>query len=147
MDRGRPGTKRHQAVDKNGLPLATVLWGTNVADGQKMLAVVDAIAFVRGKPGRPRHRPDKVHADKAYDAKTLRRGLRERGIKPRIARRGVESSQKLGRFRWVVERTFSWQQGARRLRVRDERRDDIYLALVKIENALVCWGRINHHFC
>jgi len=40
----------------------------------------------------------------------------------------------------VVERTFSWQQGARRLRVRGERRDDIYEAFVKIKNTLVCWG-------
>jgi len=147
VDRGRAGTKRHQAVDRNGLPLATVLSGANVPDGKKLLATVDAIPFVRGKRGRPRHRPEKVHADKAYDDKKLRRGLRERRIVPRIARRGIESGEKLGRFRWVAERTFSWQQGARRLRVRDERRDDIYEAFVKIENALVCWGRLNGHFC
>ena len=109
MDRGRAGTKRHQAVDKNGLPLATGLSGANVPDGQKLLAVVDAIPFVRGKRGRPRHHPEKVHADKAYDDKKLRHGLRKRGIEPRIARRGMESAEKLGRFRWVAERTFSWQ--------------------------------------
>ena len=147
MDRGRAGTKRHQVVDRNGLPLAALLTGANVPDGQKLLAVVDAIPPVRGKRGRPRHRPTKVHADKAYDDKKLRRGLRKRGIIPRIARRGVESGEKLGRFRWVAERTFGWQQGARRLRIRDERRDDIYEAFVKIENALICWGRLNDHFC
>lgn len=147
MDRGRAGTKRHQAVDRNGLPLATVLSGANVPDGKKLLATVDAIPFVRGKRGRPRHRPEKVHADKAYDDKKLRRGLRKRRIVPRIARRGIESGEKLGRDRWVAERTFSWQQGARRLRVRDERRDDIYEAFVKIENALLCWGRLNGHYC
>ncbi len=147
MDRGRAGTKRHQAVDRNGLPLATVLSGAHVPDGKRLLATVDAIPSVRGKRGRPRHRPEKVHADKAYDDKKLRRGLRARGIVPRIARRGIESGEKLGRYRWVAERTFSWQQGARRLRVRDERRDDIYEAFVKIENALVCWGRLNGHFC
>jgi hypothetical protein len=48
----------------------------------------------------------------------------------------------LGRYRWAAEPTFSWQQRARRLRVRDERRDDIYQAVVHIENALLCWGRI-----
>ena len=129
------------------MPLAGLLSGANVADGKRLLAVVDAIPFVRGKRGRPRHRPEKVHADKAYDDKKLRRGLRTRGIVPRLARRGVESSEKLGRYRWSVERTFSWQQGARRLRVRDERRDDIYEAFVKIENAMICWGRLNNHFC
>jgi len=140
-------TKRHQVVDRNGLPLATVLSGANVADGKRLLAVVDAIPFVRGKRGRPRHRPEKVHADKAYDDRKLRRGLRRRGIGPRIACRSLDSSQTLGRHRWVAERTFSWQQAARRLRVRDERRDDIYEAFVMIENALICWGRINDHFC
>jgi hypothetical protein len=83
----------------------------------------------------------------AYDDAKLRQGLRDRGILPRLARRGVESSERLGRFRWVAERTFSWQQGARRLRVRDERRDDIYQAFVQIENAIIAWGRLNGRFC
>jgi len=147
VDRGRPGTKRNQAVDRNGLPLATVLSGANVPDGKRLLATVDAIPPVRGKRGRPRRRPDKLHADKAYDDQKLRQGLRKRGIVPRLARRGVESGQKLGRYRWVAERTFSWQQGARRLRLRDERRDDIYEAFTRIENAMICWGRLNGHFC
>ncbi len=134
-------------MDKNGLPLATRLSGANVPDGKELLATVDAIPPVRGKRGRPRRRPEKLHADKAYDDKKLRRGLRERGITPRLARRGIESGEKLGRFRWVAERTFSWLQNARRLRVRDERRDDVYEAFVHIENALVCWGRLNGHFC
>jgi hypothetical protein len=134
-------------VDKNGLPLATLLSGANVPDGKMLLAVVDVIPAVRGKRGRPRRRPDKVHADKAYDDRKLRKGLRRRGIIARLARRGIDSSERLGRFRWVAERTFSWQQGARRLRIRDERRDDIYEAFVQIENAMICWGRLNNHFC
>jgi hypothetical protein len=60
--------------------------------------------------------------------------------------RTVESSERLGRFRWVAEWTFSLQQGARRLRVRDERRDDIYRAFVQIENAMISWGRLNGHY-
>lgn len=147
MDRSRLGTKRHLAVDRRGLPLVTTLSGANVPEGKRLLATVDAIPPVRGKRGRPRRRPKKLHADKAYDDKTLRRGLRERGITPRIARRGVESKERLGRHRWVAERTVSWQQGARKLRIRDERRDDIYEALVKIKDAMICWGRLNGHYC
>ncbi len=75
--------------------------------------------------GRPRKRPQKLHADKAYDAKKCREVLRKRGIKARIARRGKESSEKLGRYRWVVERTLSWLNRYRRLNVRYERRADI----------------------
>jgi transposase len=134
------------AVDRNGLPLATRLSGANKPDGKMLLATVDAIPPVRGKPGHPRHRPAKLHADKAYDDQALRRGLRQRGITPRIARRGVESKERLGRWRWVAERTVSWQQGARRLRVRDERRDDIYEAWTQLANAMICWGRLNGHY-
>lgn len=54
--------------------------------------------------------------------------LRRPGIKARIARRGVDNSQRLGHHRWVVERTFAWLNRFRRLRVRYERRDDIPLA-------------------
>ena len=116
-------------------------------DGKQMLEAVDAVGPVRGGRGRPRKRPQKLHADKAYDDRKLRQGLRRRGITPRIARRGVESSMRLGRHRWVVERTISWQQGFRRLRVRDEKRDDIHEALVHLANAMICWGRLNDHFC
>jgi transposase len=119
-------------VDRHGLPLSVTLSGANVPDGKRMLEVVDALAPVRGKRGRPRRRPEKLHADKAYDDGALRRGLRQRGITPRIARRGIESSVGLGRHRWVAERTISWQQGFRRLRVRDEKRDDIHEALVHL---------------
>ena len=134
-------------VDRTGIPLAVTLSGANVPDGKKMLETVDAVAPVRGGRGRPRRRPAKLHADKAYDSGPLRAELRQRGITPRIARRGVESSTRLGRHRWVVERTISWQQGFRRLRVRDEKRDDIHEALVHLANAMICWGRLNDHFC
>jgi transposase len=134
-------------VDRKGLPLAVTLSGANVPDGKKMQEAVDAVGPVRGGRGRPRQRPEKLHADKAYDDQKLRQGLRERGITPRLARRGVESSVRLGRYRWVVERTISWQQGFRRLRVRDEKRDDIHEALVHLANAMICWGRLNDHFC
>jgi len=54
--------------------------------------------------------------------------LRKRGITPRIARRGIESSEKLGRYRWIVERTLSWMNRNRSLKVRYERREDIHQA-------------------
>ncbi len=134
-------------VDRRGIPLAVTLSGANTHDGKRMLETVDAVGPIRGKRGRPRKRPAKLHADKAYDDGALRAALRKRGITPRIARRGVESSVRLGRYRWVVERTISWQQGFRRLRVRDEKRDDIHEALVYLANAMICWGRLNGHFC
>jgi IS5 family transposase len=67
-----------------------------------MAPTLDAIPPVRN--GR-RRQPDKLHADKAYDARPRRHECRARGTVPRIARRGIDSSASLGRHRWVVERT------------------------------------------
>jgi IS5 family transposase len=76
---------------------------------------------------------------KAYDFPRCRKALRKRSITPRIARRGIESSEKLGRYRWVVERTLSWLNRFRRLKVRYERRDDVHQAFLDLGCALICW--------
>lgn len=83
-------------------------WAQNVLGelASKMFErCVDAIPTIAGLGGRPRKRPSKLQADKGYDYKRCRAHLRQRGIASRIARRGVESSERLGKHRWVVERT------------------------------------------
>jgi len=94
-DRGKSGTKRHVVVDRQGIPLAITLSAANVHDSRMMLETVDAIEPIKGRRGRPRKRPAKLHADKAYDSQLLRQELRQRGITPRIARRGIESRARL----------------------------------------------------
>jgi transposase len=113
-----------------------------------MLApTLDAIPPLRsGRRGRPRHRPDKLHADKAYDAIPRRHECRARGIVPRIARRGIDSSERLGRHRWVVERTHAWFNRFRRLPVRYERRADIYDAFTSLAASLITLNQIRR-FC
>ncbi len=101
--------------------------------------MVDAIPPLKSRRGRPRKRPAKMHADKGYDSKANREALRKRGITPRIARRGIESSEKLGRHRWVVERTFAWLNRFRRLTIRYERRLDIHEAFLQLGCAFICW--------
>ena len=113
----------------------------NAHDSTHFLPLVDAIPSLvgpRGKPGRPRKRPAKLHADKAHDSSSLRHSLRTRGITPRIARRGVDSSERFGRHRWVVERTLSWLLGCRRLGVRYERRADLHQGLLHLACTLLC---------
>jgi IS5 family transposase len=83
---------------------------------------VDAIPVIEGLKGRPRKRPLKLHADKGYGYQRFRAHLRQRGVASRIARRSVESSERLGKHRWVVERTHSWFAGFGKLRIRFERR-------------------------
>jgi hypothetical protein len=81
----------------------------------------------------------KLHADNGYDYPRCRRALHARGIVPRIARSGVESSECLSRFRLIVERTLSWLNRFRRLTVRYERRADIHHAFLSLGCALICW--------
>jgi transposase len=45
----------------------------------------------------------------------------------------------LGRWRWVVERTFAWLNQFRRLRVRYDKRADIHEAFLSLACALICW--------
>jgi len=128
-------------VDRNGIPLAVRLSAANAHDSTQLLPLLDTIPPTigpRGKPGRPRKRPTKLHADKAYDYPALRRALRARSIVPRIARRGIDTSERLGQYRWVVERTFSWLLGCRRLGVRYERRADLLQGFLHLACALIC---------
>jgi Transposase DDE domain. len=71
-----------------------------------------------------------------------RRWLTSRRITHRIARRGIESSQKLRRHRWVVERTMAWLNGCRRLHRRYERKPDHFLAFADVAAALICHRRL-----
>ena len=118
-----------------------MLSAANVHDSKVLEEAIDAIEPIkrpRGEPGRPRKRPGKLHADKAYDFGRCRKALRKRGIKARIARRGIESSERLGRHRWVVERTLAWLARYRRLTVRYERRADIHEAFLHLGCSLIC---------
>ena len=143
-DRGRPGSKHHLITDRAGIPLAAILTAANVNDGTVLEALVDRVEPIKRPRGRPRKRPDKLHADKAYDARRHRDALRRRHIGPRIARRGVERGDRLGRHRWVVERTLAWLSRYRRLRVRDDRDDRIHQAFLDLGCALVCFNALHH---
>jgi IS5 family transposase len=92
---------------------------------------------------RPRKRPAKLHLDKGYDYPRCRRALRRRGITPRIARRGIQSSQRLGRRRYVVERSLAWLVGYRRFQMRYERRADVLLGSVQLACALTCHKQLH----
>jgi IS5 family transposase len=145
VDRAKPGSKYHLLIDATGIPLAVGLSAANTHDSQLLEQLVDAVPAVigpRGRPGRPRRRPTKLHADKGYDFATCRQALRRRGITPRIARRGVESSQRLGQHRWKVERSLAWLLANRRLTVRHERRADILTAFLHLASALICARRL-----
>jgi transposase len=65
---------------------------------------------------------------------------RVRGIQHRIARRGIESKERLGRHRWVIERTFAWLNKQRRLMIRFDWRAAHYAGFLHLGCALICWN-------
>lgn len=133
-------------TDAQGLPLAFTLTGANTHDVTQLLPLVDAIPPVRGKPGRPRRKPERVQGDRGYDSEPHRRALRARHITPVLAKRNTEHGSGLGETRWVVERTLAWLHAFRRLRVRYERRADIHEAFLTIACAMICFNRLKG-FC
>jgi transposase len=138
-DRAKQGSKRHLICDACGMPLAVKLTGANRNDSQEALPLVDAIPPLQGVRGRRRWRPDCVVEDRGYDAAVIRCGLRTRGIVPLLARRRIAHGSGLGRWRWVIERTFVWLNQFRRLRVRYDKRAEIHEAFLSLGCALICW--------
>lgn len=130
-------------TDATGIPLAVILTGANVHDVTQLLPLIDAIPAVRGKPGRPRQRPDSVQGDRGYDSEPHRKELRRRGIEPVLAKRNTEHGSGLGILRWPVERTLAWFHQFRRLRTRYDRRDDIHEAFMSLGAAMICWNYLN----
>lgn len=115
VDRGKSGSKIHLLSDRAGLPLSVGISAANTNDAYALKPLVKAVPAVRSRRGPRRRKPAKLHADKAYNATELRQWVRDRGIGVRIARKGIESTERLGRHRWVVERTLCAAKAACRI--------------------------------
>jgi len=112
----------HILSDANGLPLLVGISAANTHDGEGLKPMVEGHQ-TRHDPHNARYfNPQRLHADKAYDRADLRRWLRWKRIGVRIARKGIESSERLGRRRRVIERTMSRLSGYLRWVTRTGRR-------------------------
>jgi transposase len=74
-----------------------------------------------------------------------RSGLRASHIAPLLATHRTEHGSGLGRWRWVVERTFAWLNQFRRLRVRYDKRADIHEAFLLLGCTLICLQSLGKH--
>jgi transposase len=86
LGRSRGGwtTKVHLGCEQGRKPLAVVLTGGQRGDSPQFIPVLSAIRVPRLGGGRPRTRPDRVLADKAYTSRVNRGHLRRRAIKATI---------------------------------------------------------------
>jgi transposase len=145
VDRAKPGCKWQVANEAGGMVLSLLLGPANRPDQELFEAVLDDIPPVATPAGGRRRRPDRCHADKGYDDRHCRGDLTRRGIKVRIARRDIESSERLGRHRWKAERTIAWLFGCRRLRVRYDRGSERFYAFGLLACCRLSFNRYTDH--
>jgi IS5 family transposase len=105
MDLRKKGTKHPILTEAQGIPLAICVTEANRNDVTQLLPLVEGIASIRGKKGRPLRRPKIVQADAGYDSDPHRRELKVLSIRSMIRKRRTDNGSGLGKTRWVVERT------------------------------------------
>ncbi len=88
--RGGLTSKIHLAVEQGQKPMSLVVTAGQRGDSPQFTVVLDAIRVPRPGPGRPRTRPLRVRADKAYSSRANRAWLRRRGIRATIPERADE---------------------------------------------------------
>ena len=142
VDRGKNGSKLHVLSDANGLPLLVGVSAANTHDSHALQPMVMGLPAIRSRRGPRRRKPARLRADKAYDSAAHRTWLRERGIIPRIGRRGIDTSDRLGRHRWKIGRTIAWLIGYRRLTIRYERHAHLFAAFLSLAAAITCFKKL-----
>jgi transposase len=145
------GTKWMVVVDGRGLPLGNYLHSASPAEVKLAETTLAAIRVGRThRAGRPRQKPLRVIADKAYDSDALRKRLRQRGIELIVPHRcnrtkpATQDGRALRRYRrrWIVERTNAWLGNFRRLVVRYDRSLTIYGAFFHIACFMLVLRRV-----
>ena len=120
-DRGKHGTKRMVLTDATGVPIAIWHAPANVHDSQLLADLLKNLMVTLD--------PDEVHhllLDAAFLGSTCDEVARDAGFVPHVRPRGEEKSEKQRNplykaRRWVVERTHSWMNNFRKLKVRYEK--------------------------
>ena len=79
--RGGLTTKVHLACEQGQKPLSIVITAGQRGDSPQFRAVLEGIRVPRPGPGRPRTRPHRVLAGRAYGSRANRAYLRRRGIR------------------------------------------------------------------
>jgi transposase len=96
--RGGLTTKVHAAAEQGQKLMGMVVTAGQRGDSPQLATVLDQVRVKRAgeKGGRPRTRPDRVRADKAYSSQANRRLLRRRGIRATIP---VKKDQRANRLK------------------------------------------------
>jgi transposase len=93
--RGGLTTKIHLGCEQDRKPVALVFTAGQRADSPQFIVVLEQIRVPRPGPGRPRTRPDRVLADKAYSSRANRAYLRRRGIRATIPIKADQAANRI----------------------------------------------------
>lgn len=125
-------------VDGSGVPLGVAIAGANVHDQKLVTETFESLPIRRPRP-KPRKKQH-LCADKGYDANAVRRAAKRRRYVTHIPKKGEPASTARRRGakarRWVVERTHSWTNRARRLLIRWEKKVVNYLGFLHLQFAI-----------
>lgn len=154
--RGGLSTKIHLVADRRCRPIARLTSPGQHGDSPRFIPLMRAIRIQRRGRGRPRTRPGRAMADKAYSSKANRGYLRRRGIAAVIP---VKEDQKAhrrkrgsaggrppafdpGRYkeRNTVERCFNKLKGFRAVATRYDKRERIYQGTIDVASIRI-WLR------
>ncbi|MEU0437998.1 IS5 family transposase [Streptomyces sp. NPDC006290] len=99
LGRSRGGftTKLHLAVEQAQKPMAIVVTAGHRGDSPQFETVLERIRVPRLRPGRPRTRPARVRADRAYASRKNRAYLRRRGIRCTIPDKADQARNRMRR--------------------------------------------------
>ncbi len=126
-------------AERTGVPLGVCVDAASMAEVTLAERTLATVRVPRGGPGRPKQKPIRLIADRAYDSRPLWERLQRRGIDLLVPHRKNrktpwQDGRKLRRYRrrWTIERTNAWLFNSRRLVTRYERHLHRYLAFVHV---------------
>ncbi|QUH05743.1 IS5 family transposase [Saccharopolyspora erythraea] len=101
LGRSRGGwtTKLHLAAEQGQKPLSLVITAGQRGDSPQFRVVLGRIRVARPGRGRPRTRPDRVLADKAYGSRDNRAYLRRRGVRCTIPQKADQERHRKAKGR------------------------------------------------
>jgi putative transposase len=131
-DRAKLGCKRHVLTDGKGIPLAVVVTGANRHDCPVLSVLLDAVLLEKASTTWV---TSHLCLDAGYISPDTAGIALEKGWIAHVRSRGEEKEEKMaGKSpkRWVVERTHSWMNQYRRLLIRWEKQDALYLGFLQL---------------
>jgi transposase len=134
-------------VTPRSLPVSITIGRGNEHESRKLFPLMESICVkTPNQRGRPKKRPDRVHADKNYDTFIVRLYLQRRHVHANIPRRSrkkrvggptIFDKTALKKTRYAVERFFSWIKSFRRIDTRYDRSADAFMAFFRLGCILI----------